>query len=245
LQLSTRSEPAGNRHQRRQRDWHTGRGFCLRDGVRASDALAKLGEVAEVKTCQKFPALFDTVHTVFCLRGDEGHWLEMREAKANYSGPRTTEPEIRTGLRLDFGRGAPLRYSLQRGMQLRFQAEQREIALEQIGEQDNRRLLFWEAAEGGNGIWQRLIEDSNALARVAEKALDICHFDCSTGNELPGWAERSSRACYDCLLSYSNQPSRCIWEVPWTRGLIPHCETLEQDSASASNIIPLLAVASG
>src|ERR1700757_655154 len=80
------------------------------------------------------------------------------------------------------------RYSLQRGMQLLFQVEQQEIALEQIGEHDNRRLLFWEAAEGGNGIWQRLIEDPNALAKVAEKALDICHFEASTGAELPGWA---------------------------------------------------------
>jgi very-short-patch-repair endonuclease len=98
-----------------------------------------------------------------------------------------------------------LGYSLQRGMQLLFQVEQQEIALEQIGEHDNRRLLFWEAAEGGNGIWQRLIEDPNALAKVAEKALDICHFEASTGAELSGWAERCSRACYDCLLSYSNQ----------------------------------------
>jgi len=90
-------------------------------------------------------------------------------------------------------------------MQLLFQVEQQEIALEQIGENGNRRLLFWEAAEGGNGIWQRLIEDPNALAKVAEKALDVCHFEATTGAELPGWAERCSRARYDCLLSYSNQ----------------------------------------
>lgn len=92
-------------------------------------------------------------------------------------------------------------------MQFLFQVEQQEIAVEQIGEQDNRRLLFWEAAEGGNGIWQRLIEDPNALAKIAEKALDVCHFDPSSGKERPGWAERCSRACYDCLLSYSNQLS--------------------------------------
>jgi hypothetical protein len=84
--------------------------------------------------------------------------------------------------------------------------EQQEIAVEQIGEGDNRRLFFWEAAEGGNGIWQRLIDDRDALARVAEKALDACHFDPSTGNERPGWDDKCSRACYDCLLSYSNQP---------------------------------------
>jgi len=62
------------------------------------------------------------------------------------------------------------------------------------------------AAEGGNGIWQRLIDDRDALARVAEKALDACHFDANTGGERPGWEEKCSRACYDCLLSYSNQP---------------------------------------
>jgi hypothetical protein len=42
---------------------------------------------------------------------------------------------------------------------------------------------------------------------VTEKALEACHFDPSTGDELLGWAEKCSRACYDCLLSYSNQPS--------------------------------------
>jgi len=101
---------------------------------------------------------------------------------------------------------ATLGYAMQRGMQLLFQVEQQEIAVEQIGEGENRRLFFWEAAEGGNGIWQRLIDDCDALARVAEKALDACHFDPSTGNERPGWADKCSRACYDCLLSYSNQP---------------------------------------
>jgi hypothetical protein len=101
---------------------------------------------------------------------------------------------------------ATLGYAMQRGMQLLFQVEQQEIAVEQIGEGDNRRLFFWEAAEGGNGIWQRLIDDRDALARVAEKALDACHFDPSTGGERPGWAGKCSRACYDCLLSYSNQP---------------------------------------
>ncbi|MFI5107573.1 MAG: Zn-binding domain-containing protein [Terriglobales bacterium] len=102
---------------------------------------------------------------------------------------------------------ATLGYALQRGMQLLFQVEQQEIAVERIGEGENRRLLFWEAAEGGNGIWQRLIDYPDALSRVAEKALEACHFDPGTGNERPGWAERCSRACYDCLLSYSNQPA--------------------------------------
>ncbi|MGA7886802.1 MAG: Zn-binding domain-containing protein, partial [Acidobacteriaceae bacterium] len=100
-----------------------------------------------------------------------------------------------------------LGYALQRGMQLLFQVEEQEIAMELIGEGDNRRLLYWEAAEGGNGIWQRLIEYPDALSRVAEQALEACHFDPATGEEQPGWAEKCSHACYDCLLSYSNQQS--------------------------------------
>lgn len=104
---------------------------------------------------------------------------------------------------------ATLGYALQRGMQLLFQVEQQEIAVERIGEAENRSLLFWEAAEGGNGIWQRLIEYPDALATVATKALDLCHFD-ANGEEFSGWAEKCSRACYDCLLSYSNQPAHSL-----------------------------------
>jgi hypothetical protein len=77
-------------------------------------------------------------------------------------------------------------YALQRGMQLLFQVEQQEIAMELIGEGENRRILYWEGAEGENGIWQRLIEDPNALARVAGKALEACHFDPIIGQETPG-----------------------------------------------------------
>jgi hypothetical protein len=103
-----------------------------------------------------------------------------------------------------------LGYALQRGMQLLFQVEQQEIAMELIGEGENRRLLYWEAAEGGNGIWQRLIEDPDALAKVAGKALEACHFDPTTGEEALGWSAKCSRACYDCLLSYSNQPAHPV-----------------------------------
>jgi hypothetical protein len=98
-----------------------------------------------------------------------------------------------------------LAYALDRGIQVFFQVEQQEIAVELIGEGEQERLLFWEAAEGGNGIWQRLIEDPHAMARVAEEALRVCHFDPQTGDEIGNWANECSRACYDCLLSYSNQ----------------------------------------
>ncbi len=96
-------------------------------------------------------------------------------------------------------------YALQRGIQHVFQVEEQEVAVELIGRDDNQRLLLWEAAEGGTGVWDRLMEDRYAFADVAREALRICHFDPKTGATEPGWAERCGIACYECLLSYANQ----------------------------------------
>lgn len=100
---------------------------------------------------------------------------------------------------------ASLSFAFQRGMQIYFQVEEQEIAVNRIGERDTRSILFWEASEGGSGIWLRLMEDPEALARVATEALTICHFDPETGEDR---AEKDTcaKACYRCLLSYSNQP---------------------------------------
>lgn len=99
---------------------------------------------------------------------------------------------------------ASVGYALQRGMQVHFQIEEQEIAVARIGEKEERRILFWEAAEGGNGVWPRLIQEPNALATIAKEALRICHFNPDTGDD-EAEAGTCSRACYRCLLSYSNQ----------------------------------------
>lgn len=99
---------------------------------------------------------------------------------------------------------ASISYALQRGMQVLFQLEEQEISVTRIGEAEQRRVLFWEAAEGGNGVWPRLMQEPDALARVAQEALRICHFDPATGEDV-AQPESCSRACYRCLLSYSNQ----------------------------------------
>jgi len=100
---------------------------------------------------------------------------------------------------------ASLSFAFQRGMQIYFQVEEQEIAVNRIGEGDLRSILFWEASEGGSGIWLRLMEDPDAVARVVAEALTICHFDPETGEDR---AETDScvKACYRCLLSYTNQP---------------------------------------
>ena len=54
----------------------------------------------------------------------------------------------------------------------------------------------------------RLIDEPDALARVARRALELIHYDPDTGADLvkaPGARERCEKGCYDCLLSYGNQ----------------------------------------
>lgn len=100
---------------------------------------------------------------------------------------------------------ATLAYALQRGIQVIYQVEEEEIAVELIGRDEHRQILLWENAEGGTGVWERLLGDPSSLAQVAVEALRICHIDPQTGQDEPGWPERCVAACYDCLLSYSNQ----------------------------------------
>ena len=97
-------------------------------------------------------------------------------------------------------------YALRRALQIEYQIEEREIEVELIGREENENLLFWEAAEGGIGVWERLIAEPREFRKLALRALEILHFDPSSGQALPDWEERCTAACYDCLLSYSNQP---------------------------------------
>ena len=99
-----------------------------------------------------------------------------------------------------------LAYALRRALQIEYQIEEREVAVELIGREENENLLFWEAAEGGIGVWERLIAEPREFRKLAVRALELLHFDPSSGQALPHWEERCTVACYDCLLSYSNQP---------------------------------------
>ena len=104
---------------------------------------------------------------------------------------------------------ASLQAALKNGIQLAFQLEDRELAAEPLPKAADRRLiLFYEAAEGGAGALRRLIDDADALAAVAREALQLCHFDPDTGDDLrrpPNAREDCEAACYECLMSYTNQ----------------------------------------
>jgi hypothetical protein len=98
-----------------------------------------------------------------------------------------------------------LAYALRRAIQIVYQVEEQEVAVELIGRKEHQRILLWEAAEGGIGLWERLIGGGAAFRELARRALVLIHRDAETGEDVSGWADRCPAACYDCLLSYSNQ----------------------------------------
>ena len=102
-----------------------------------------------------------------------------------------------------------LLYALERGIETVFQLEDSELTGELLPDPDSQgRMLFIESAEGGAGVLRRLVEEPNAIRRVAIEALDIAHFQ-DNGEEAEqgdGDEDRCVQGCYDCLLSYSNQP---------------------------------------
>lgn len=104
---------------------------------------------------------------------------------------------------------ASLQAALKQGIQQLYQLESRELAADPLPSIDDRRLLFfYEAAEGGAGVLRQLAENPTALAEVARAALEICHFDPETGEDLsadPDNRIECEAACYDCLLDYGNQ----------------------------------------
>lgn len=105
---------------------------------------------------------------------------------------------------------ASLEAVLKRAIQLEFQLEDTELASEPLPTRQKRRnLLLYEAAEGGAGVLRQLVEIPTAWPRVTRMALSLCHFDPDTGEDLGKSTfatEQCQAACYDCLLSYFNQP---------------------------------------
>jgi len=104
---------------------------------------------------------------------------------------------------------ASLQYALKRAIQAVYDLEDSELAAEALPTlRDRKRILFYESAEGGAGVLRQMLADDGALSTVACTALDLLHFglDGSDRNAPDGVDERCAKACYDCLLSYGNQP---------------------------------------
>lgn len=103
---------------------------------------------------------------------------------------------------------ASLQAAFKQAIQQIFQLEPGELAAEALPKRDDRQLLFfYESAEGGAGVLRNLL-DPGVFARIAETALEICHYDPQTGEDtskLPDSGVQCEAACYDCLLEYGNQ----------------------------------------
>ena len=88
-----------------------------------------------------------------------------------------------------------LQYALERAIQAQYKLENNELSSERIGK--GSHILFWESSEGGAGVLSQILEDSASMQNIAKEALDICHFIEPKNS--------CAQACYQCLLSYSNQ----------------------------------------
>lgn len=116
---------------------------------------------------------------------------------------------------------ATLQYALKRGIEAVYQLEESELMAEPLPGRDNRQtILLYESAEGGAGVLTRLATEPAALARVAEEALRIMHYQRPANGH---WQRETlvqdvdaagkpicEAGCYRCLLSYYNQPDHTV-----------------------------------
>jgi Lhr-like helicase len=114
---------------------------------------------------------------------------------------------------------ATIQAALKRGIEQTFQIESGELVVEALpSNHDRKALLLYEAAEGGAGVLNRLASDPAQLAQVARTALGLMHYLVPEGEFQPDslidQAGQNAKAdatpceagCYQCLLSYYNQP---------------------------------------
>jgi ATP-dependent helicase YprA (DUF1998 family) len=104
---------------------------------------------------------------------------------------------------------ASLQPALKNAIQVLYQLEDGELAAEPLPDSNQRRMiLIYEAAEGGAGVLRQLFDQPSAMANVAREALRLCHYHPETGEDqrrAPNSREDCEAACYDCLMSYTNQ----------------------------------------
>ena len=171
----------------------------------------------------------DTGEPGFSIDVDSGRWLSRKEADEAipdtaglaevgsrraaqvipYVEDRRNALVVRLPTPVPLETMATLQYALKRAIEATFDLEDSELASEPLPSgRERTAILLYESAEGGAGVLRRLIAEPDQLAAVAGRALELLHFDPSSGQDrgkAEGAEERCERACYDCLLSYTNQ----------------------------------------
>lgn len=121
---------------------------------------------------------------------------------------------------------ASLQAALKSALQVEYQLEDNELAAEPLPDLWNRQsLLFYEATEGGAGVLRQLIDRPHALAIVARQALRLCHFDPTTLEDLRKATralEECEAACYQCLMTYSNQRDHRLLDRQSIKSYLAH-----------------------
>lgn len=102
---------------------------------------------------------------------------------------------------------ATLQHAIVRGICSVFDLEERELSSEPLPNRNERNvILIYEATEGGIGVLNNLVSDSNKLREVAGAALELMHYDFrSKSDKLIQKDDHCVAGCYRCLLSYYNQ----------------------------------------
>ncbi|MGN9911112.1 DEAD/DEAH box helicase [Phytohabitans sp. LJ34] len=160
------------------------------------------------------------------LGGADG--VKLKQRVIPYVEDRRNVLVLRLAEKVDNETATSLLFALERGIEATFQLEDSELTSELLPDPDRHgRMLFIESAEGGAGVLRRLVDEPDKVAEVAARALDIAHFDPQTGedrgNNLADGADQQTRcvlACYDCLLSYTNQPYHAMIDRHRIAGLL-------------------------
>jgi ATP-dependent helicase YprA (DUF1998 family) len=168
--------------------------------------------------------------------------------------PTAASPDDDAALRY----AASLEAAVKHAVETAYQLEESELAVEPLpyrtapdehAPPPRTAFLLYEAAEGGAGVLRQLVEDpaaAPAIARAALERIHYCQADDGTWQD-QGRAEGSrfdcEAACYDCLLSYTNQPDHELVDrqlivdtlIRWTTATVetsptaaPRTEHLEQ-----------------
>ncbi len=94
-----------------------------------------------------------------------------------------------------------LAHALLRGILAEYQVEDSEVSVEP---RSARYVAFYETAPGGVGVLKELVDDPEAIRRIARAALAVLHFNTEDATDSKG--DDCPAACYECLLTYYNQP---------------------------------------